>query len=60
MNKTYQTIWNESLGAYIATPEATSARGKKSKAKKALTAAITLALSALGAGAHAQIGRAHV
>ncbi|RYF69468.1 MAG: hypothetical protein EOO22_16045, partial [Comamonadaceae bacterium] len=31
MNKSYRSIWNESLGAWVAASEITSARGKKSQ-----------------------------
>lgn len=31
MNKSYRSIWNESLGAWVAASEITSARGKRSK-----------------------------
>src|SRR5690554_3383185 len=30
MNKVYRSIWNESLGAWVAASELTSARGKRS------------------------------
>ena len=54
MNKTYQTIWNESLGAWVATSEVASSPGKKSSNKKALAVAITVALSGMGGNALAQ------
>ncbi len=36
MNAVYKSIWNESLGAWVATAENTAARGKKGSSKKAL------------------------
>ena len=54
MNTTYQTIWNESLGAWVAASEGASLRGKKSRSKTALAGAVTVALLALAGGASAQ------
>ncbi|MCD9122706.1 ESPR-type extended signal peptide-containing protein [Cupriavidus sp. UGS-1] len=36
MNKSYRTIWNESLGAWVAASELTKARGKPNKSAVAL------------------------
>jgi hypothetical protein len=55
MNKTYRSIWNESLGAWVATSENTAARGKRSKS--AISQAVALAVLLGGVGlnvAHAQ------
>ena len=50
MNAVYKSIWNESLGAWVATAENTAARGKKSKARLALTAlAVVSALATVPA-----------
>ena len=38
MNKSYRSIYNESLGAWVAASEITSARGKKSSSKKSALA----------------------
>ncbi|HSW20371.1 MAG TPA: ESPR domain-containing protein [Ramlibacter sp.] len=32
MNRSYRSIWNEALGAWVAASEITSANGKRSKA----------------------------
>ncbi|AME24528.1 ESPR-type extended signal peptide-containing protein [Burkholderia sp. PAMC 26561] len=44
MNKTYKSVWNESLGAWVAASELSRARGKKSGsiAKAMLASAVTL------------------
>ena len=36
MNKVYKTIWNESIGAWIAVGEDAAARGKSSKSRVGL------------------------
>ncbi|QUN38887.1 hypothetical protein KEH56_11930 [Burkholderia cenocepacia] len=55
MNKIYRTIWNESLGAWVAASELESARGKSSKST--LSVAVAAALIAVGASktAYAQV-----
>lgn len=48
MNKTYRSIWNEALGAWVATSELQSGRGKTARSKRAIRkAAIGLAVGAL-------------
>jgi trimeric autotransporter adhesin len=47
MNTTYKSVWNESLGAWVATSETTKARGKRSGVS--ITAAAVIALMAAGA-----------
>lgn len=48
MNKTYKTVWNESLGACVATSEC-AARGNKSRARNAMSlAAVVLFFTPLG------------
>lgn len=39
MNKSYRSIWNESLGAWVAASEVSTARGKRSRAKVVIAAA---------------------
>ena len=48
MNKSYRSIWNESLGAWVAVSELTKARGKRSKSAVALAAAVLIAGSGVG------------
>jgi autotransporter adhesin len=43
MNKSYKTVWNETTGTYVAAPEVAKSRGKKSRNKKALVAALMAA-----------------
>ena len=43
MNKTYRSIWNETLGTFVAAPEITSANGKK--ARKTVVAAAAAAVA---------------
>jgi hypothetical protein len=43
MNKSYRSIWNEALGAWVAASEITSARGKRSKSKVAAAVALVVA-----------------
>ncbi|EOH6288611.1 ESPR domain-containing protein, partial [Burkholderia cenocepacia] len=56
MNRTYRSIWNEALGAWVAASEHDSARGKPNKS--AVTKAVATAVFAAGAlasnVAHAQ------
>ena len=42
MNKSYRTVWNEALGAWVAASEITKARGKRSRSAKAVAAAVTV------------------
>lgn len=51
MNSTYRSIWNESLGAWVAASELCSARGKKST--RSVLAAGLLATAALGGASSA-------
>ena len=51
MNRTYRSIWNESLGAWVAASEHDSARGKPNKS--AVAAAVLVALAALPSFANA-------
>ena len=49
MNKSYRSIWNESLGAWVAASEITSARGKRSGSSvTAVAAAIGLVIASFG------------
>ena len=51
MNKSYRSIWNEALGAWVAASELTSGRGKKSSSRVLAVAAIALvAAGQVGAG----------
>ena len=43
MNKSYQSVWNESTGTYVAASEVTKNRGKASRNKKALVTALLAA-----------------
>ncbi|RGE47100.1 hypothetical protein DZC30_01535 [Comamonas testosteroni] len=52
MNRSYRTIWNESLGAWVAASEITTARGKKS------SSAVMTGAVALGVGLMLQAGAA--
>ena len=47
MNKSYRTIWNESLGAWVAASELATARGKRSRSSKIQTAAGLLLIGAV-------------
>ncbi|MCO8649406.1 autotransporter adhesin family protein, partial [Burkholderia multivorans] len=48
MNRTYRSIWNEALGAWVAASELDAARGKPNKSAVAIAAAVVLtALPAL-------------
>ena len=53
MNAVYKSIWNESLGAWVATAENTAARGKKGSSKKALAMPVVQAVAAAAALAFA-------
>ena len=53
MNKSYKSLWNESLGAWVATSEITSARGKRSASARTVLASAALALAGLHAPAWA-------
>src|SRR5690349_2918191 len=56
MNKSYRTVWNEALGAWVAASEITKARGKRSRSG-AVTVAVALVLAIGGAeGAKAAVG----
>lgn len=46
MNKSYRTVWNEALGAWVAASEITKARGKRSRS--GAVAVATAVLVALG------------
>ncbi|MEZ0601820.1 YadA-like family protein [Paraburkholderia sp. IW21] len=46
MNKSYKSVWNETIGTYVAASETSKSRGKRSSNKRALVAA----LLAVGAG----------
>ena len=52
MNKSYRTVWNEALGAWVAASEITKARGKPSKSK--LAAAILTGFMGASPAVHAQ------
>ncbi len=53
MNAVYKSIWNESLGAWVATAENIAARGKKGSSKKALAMPVVQAVAAAAALAFA-------
>lgn len=53
MNKSYKSLWNESLGAWVATSEITSGRGKRSASACTVLASAALALAGLHAPAWA-------
>jgi hypothetical protein len=40
MNRSYRSIWNESLGAWVATSEVTKAKGKRSRQGRAAVTAV--------------------
>ncbi|HDR9511027.1 TPA: ESPR domain-containing protein, partial [Burkholderia cepacia] len=56
MNNVYRTVWNESIGAWVAASENAKARGKRGSFKKlALVTALTpVLISGLSENAHAQ------
>ncbi|GER11373.1 ESPR-type extended signal peptide-containing protein [Variovorax boronicumulans] len=56
MNKSYRSIWNEALGAWVAASEIASARGKKSRSAQRQLAALGLGMLLLGGPALAQVG----
>ena len=51
MNRTYKSIWNEALGAWVAASEVTRSRGKQSKRAAFLTMGAALLLSSGAANA---------
>src|SRR5690349_7464643 len=53
MNKSYRSIWNEALGAWVAASETTRARGKRGGSRVALAAAASV-LGLLSTSAQAQ------
>ena len=53
MNRSYRTIWNESLGAWVAASEISKSRGKRSKNTLAV-AVLTSLLGAVPVPAYAQ------
>ena len=53
MNKSHRSIWNESLGAWVAASEITSARGKRSRSSKTIIAGLGASLLFSGGGAMA-------
>jgi autotransporter adhesin len=50
MNKSYRSIWNEALGAWVAASELTKGRGKKSSSRVLAVAAVALAVAGQAAG----------
>jgi autotransporter adhesin len=61
MNKVYKSVWNESIGAWVAVAETANGRGKATKSKKILTAAMLItgagaSLDAIAAGGGTSIG----
>ncbi|WP_218642039.1 ESPR domain-containing protein, partial [Burkholderia sp. SRS-W-2-2016] len=51
MNKSYKSVWNESLGTWVATSELTNSRGKRGKGssqRSIATAAVLLAVAGGG------------
>ena len=54
MNKTYRSIWNEALGAWVAASEAVSSRGKASGSKRSLATAALVLLAGIAMPVHAQ------
>lgn len=44
MNKSYKTIWNESLGAWVAASELATGRSKSSRSRKATRAVLAAGL----------------
>ena len=52
MNKSYRSVWNQALGAWVAVSEITAARGKRSSG--VATVLVAVGLSGLAAGATAQ------
>jgi autotransporter adhesin len=60
MNKSYITVWNEKLGAWVAASEIASANGKRSKSRRVLTSALvaTAGIAALASAPSAIAGGA--
>ena len=54
MNKSYRTVWNEALGAWVAASEITKARGKRSRSGAVVAAAIVIGALGTFDGAVAQ------
>lgn len=54
MNKSYRTVWNEALGAWVAASEITKARGKRSRSGAVVVAAAVLVALGGASGARAQ------
>ncbi|VTU37889.1 Adhesin YadA precursor [Variovorax sp. PBL-H6] len=54
MNKSYRTVWNEALGAWVAASEITKARGKRSRSSAVVAAAVVLVALGGSGGAGAQ------
>jgi trimeric autotransporter adhesin len=61
MNKVYKSVWNESIGAWVAVSENSPARGKRSGrvAKAVIASAVTVG-AAGGVSAHVTLGGATV
>ncbi|MFM0735596.1 ESPR domain-containing protein, partial [Paraburkholderia sediminicola] len=53
MNKSYKTVWNETTGTYVAASEVAKSRGKGTKSKVVLVAAMVAAGVATDANAGA-------
>lgn len=53
MNKIYKSIYNESIGAFVAVSEMTKVRGKRSSASKLAVVSATLVLASVSGGTHA-------
>lgn len=47
MNKFYRSIWNESLGAWVATQEGVAAKGKKSRSGRHVAIGLSLSVAGL-------------
>ena len=54
MNKSYRSVWNESLGAWVAASEITSGRGKKSRSGRTAIAATAIALLGMAGAVQGQ------
>ncbi|MEJ7686543.1 MAG: autotransporter outer membrane beta-barrel domain-containing protein [Variovorax sp.] len=55
MNKSYRSVWNQALGAWVAVSETTSARGKRSRAAAATIIGSGLLALASASGAQVQV-----
>ena len=40
LNHTFRLVWSDTLGAYVPVPETVSARGKRSRSARGLSAAL--------------------